>query len=185
MIEFEAFPKIPRLNRGMVVTEKIDGTNAAVVIETDGEGNYEVGAQSRKRLITPDDDNFGFARWVNDNAEALAATLGPGRHFGEWWGRGIQRRYGLSEKRFSLFNTSRWHADDLAAVPNLGVVPVLAAGNFSHDLIAGCVSDLRRFGSIAAPGFMDPEGVVVWLSAARLSFKVMVKNDEVPKGLAS
>lgn len=180
MIEFEAFPKIPRLNRGMVVTEKIDGTNAAVIITEDG----EVGAQSRKRLITPDDDNFGFARWVHDNAEALAATLGPGRHFGEWWGQGIQRRYGLAEKRFSLFNTSRWHADDLAAVPRLGVVPVLDAGNFSHDLITEAVENLAITGSHAAPGFMDPEGVVVHLSAARLSFKVMVRGDDTPKGLA-
>ena len=180
MIEFEAFPKIPRLNRGMVVTEKIDGTNAAVIITEDG----EVGAQSRKRLITPDADNFGFARWVHENADALASTLGPGRHFGEWWGQGIQRRYGLQEKRFSLFNTSRWSAADLAAVPQLSVVPVLAAGNFSHDTIAECVRELAESGSAAAPGFMDPEGVVVYLSAARQFFKVMVKNDDLPKGLA-
>lgn len=180
MIEFEAFPKIPRLNRGMVITEKIDGTNAAVIITEDG----EVGAQSRKRLITPDDDNYGFARWAHDNAEALAATLGPGRHFGEWWGQGIQRRYGLTEKRFSLFNTSRWSEADLEHVPQLGVVPVLAAGNFSHDTITECVRELAELGSAAAPGFMDPEGVVVWLSSARQMFKVMVKNDDIPKGLA-
>lgn len=179
MIEFEPFPKIPRLNRGMVVTEKIDGTNAAVIITEDG----EVGAQSRKRLITPDADNYGFARWVHDNAESLAATLGPGRHFGEWWGAGIQRRYGLSEKRFSLFNTSRWSAADLAAVPQLGVVPVLAAGNFNHDTITESVRVLGEEGSAAAPGFMDPEGVVVFLSAARQFFKVMLKNDDLPKGL--
>lgn len=30
---FEAFPKIPRLNRDITITEKIDGTNVAVVIE--------------------------------------------------------------------------------------------------------------------------------------------------------
>jgi hypothetical protein len=32
-MEFEAFPKIPRLKRDMVITEKIDGTNACVLIE--------------------------------------------------------------------------------------------------------------------------------------------------------
>lgn len=31
--EFVAFPKIPRLNRGMIVSEKIDGTNAQVWVE--------------------------------------------------------------------------------------------------------------------------------------------------------
>lgn len=180
MIEFEAFPKIPRLNRGMVVTEKIDGTNAAILVTEDG----EVGAQSRKRLIHPDADNFGFAGWVYENASDLADTLGPGRHFGEWWGQGIQRRYGLTEKRFSLFNTSRWSEVDLAAVPQLSVVPVLAAGNFSHDTITECVRVLGEEGSAAAPGFTDPEGVVVFLSAASQFFKVMVKNDDLPKELA-
>ena len=34
--------------------------------------------------------------------------LVPGRHFGEWWGSGIQRGYGLDEKTFSLFNAYRW-----------------------------------------------------------------------------
>lgn len=62
MIEFKEFPKIARLNREVIVTEKIDGTNAAVVI---GEDGATIGAQSRSKLITVDDDNFGFARWVS------------------------------------------------------------------------------------------------------------------------
>jgi len=62
---FEAFPKIPRLNREIVITEKIDGTNAAVVItpqtpESHGDPDIvavvdgmDIYAQSRSRLITP------------------------------------------------------------------------------------------------------------------------------------
>ena len=42
-IAFEGWPQIARLNRGIVVTEKIDGTNAAVIITSDG----RVGAQSK------------------------------------------------------------------------------------------------------------------------------------------
>lgn len=179
-IEFEAFPKIPRLNRGMVITEKIDGTNAAVIITEDG----RVGAQSRNRLITPEQDNYGFARWAYDNAGVLADVLGPGRHFGEWWGSGIQRRYGLSggDKRFSLFNTTRWHADALAAVEGLGVVPVLHAGPFDNARINATVTLLSAEGSKAAPGFMNPEGVVVFQSASRSMFKVTCTGDESPKG---
>ena len=30
---------------------------------------------------------------------------------------------------------------------------------------------------------MDPEGVVIYLAAARQSFKVTIKNDGVPKSL--
>ena len=32
-LEFRPYPKTPRLNREIVVTEKIDGTNGAIVIE--------------------------------------------------------------------------------------------------------------------------------------------------------
>jgi hypothetical protein len=181
--EFEPWPKIARLNRNITITEKIDGTNAAVVVNED----LSVFAQSRTRIITPEEDNYGFARWVHENAEPLASLLGPGRHFGEWWGQGIQRKYGLTEKRFSLFNTHRWGflADDDPddpALPGLSVVPVLYVGPFDQDWISDSLDDLRNFGSKAAPGFMDPEGIIIWHDAARVLFKVTLKNDEAPKG---
>jgi hypothetical protein len=34
-IEFQPFPKLARLNRNILITEKLDGTNAAVVIVAD------------------------------------------------------------------------------------------------------------------------------------------------------
>ena len=104
MPEFVAFPKIPRLVRDIIITEKIDGTNASVYVGEDG----QVMAGSRSRWITPTDDNFGFAKWVAANADELRTGLGIGTHYGEWWGAGVQRKYGLTEKRFSLFNVSRW-----------------------------------------------------------------------------
>lgn len=180
-IEFQPWPKIARLNRGMVITEKVDGTNAAVIVTDDG----QVGAQSRNRLITPDADNYGFARWVADNAVALADLLGPGHHYGEWWGAGIQRRYDQPVKQFALFNTSRWSGVDLSAIPRLGVVPVLRADAFSHRAIETVVDELRTYGSVIAPGFMRPEGVVVFLPAARQMFKVTCEADEAPKGDAA
>lgn len=64
--EFREWPKTPRLYRDVAITEKIDGTNAA--IHVDGESG-RVAAQSRRRLITPDDDNYGFAGWVRRNAD--------------------------------------------------------------------------------------------------------------------
>lgn len=190
MIEFEAWPKIPRLNRDIVITEKIDGTNAAVVIaENEWTGNWEIGAQSRTRLITPEQDNHGFAKWVRDNAPGLIQALGPGRHFGEWWGQGIQRKYGKDSHRFSLFNTERydgcWQAANLGSVPGLGVVPVLYRGPFNQDAIEDQVERLREGGSVAAPGFMRPEGVIVFHTASRSAFKVTLENDEVPKEVAA
>ncbi|HKZ20316.1 MAG TPA: RNA ligase family protein [Acidimicrobiia bacterium] len=167
--EFTAFPKIPRLFRDCTITEKIDGTNAAVVIGDDG----SIRAQSRKRFITPEDDNYGFAAWVRDNEDELRA-LGPGVHFGEWWGQGIQRRYGLNEKRFSLFNIERWGQER----PNCcDVVPVLYSGTFDLHHVQWCLDDLKFKGSCAAPGFMDPEGVMIYHHAARLYFKAPFRDE--------
>lgn len=174
--EFQAWPKLPRLNREMIITEKIDGTNAA--IHFDEEGNWA--AQSRKRLITPEDDNFGFAKWVADNHLTLWNDLGPGIHFGEWWGHGIQRGYGLDHRRFSLFNTTRWGGIKFIT-PHLTTVPVLVEGPFRTSEISFATLMLGMTGSAAAPGFRDAEGVVVFHVAANQMFKVTLENDDQPK----
>lgn len=176
MADFLGFPKIARLMREIVVTEKIDGTNAQITILEDD--SIVVG--SRNKFITPNDDNAGFARWVFEN-EAEIRRLGYGQHFGEWWGAGIQRRYGLKEKRFSLFNTAIW-SDDAIRPKCCHVVPVLYQGLWSDVAIQNCLNDLAQGGSKAAPGFMDPEGVVIYHTAAKMMFKRTIKDDEKPKG---
>lgn len=167
---FVSFESIPRLRRNCVISEKIDGTNAQIHIADDG----ALYAGSRNRWITPADDNHGFARWVIDHEEELR-RLGPGSHYGEWWGAGIQRRYGLPEKRFSLFNSARWTDDVRPACCH--VVPVLYAGPFSTDAVDETLAALSARGSSAAPGFMDPEGAVVYLASARKLFKVTLDGD--------
>lgn len=202
---FTEFPKIPRLFRSCVITEKIDGTNASIrIVERfDGMstsgciadiGSHVMWAGSRTRWITPDSDNHGFARWATDHAAELFG-LGPGHHYGEWWGQGIQRGYGLKMKRFSLFNVGRWDYDpgvDLID-PATGtkkerppsccdIVPIVWYGQFSTEMVKHTIETLRREGSRAAPGFMRPEGVVVWHDAARMLFKATIEKDEQPKG---
>src|SRR5690349_12935807 len=120
-MEFTPFDKIARWSRNVIITEKIDGTNASVIVSDDG---LQLCAASRSRILGPGEDNFGFRVWVEANRDALL-TLGPGQHFGEWWGAGIQRGYGLKEKRFSLFNVHRWGEARPACC---GVVPVLWSG---------------------------------------------------------
>lgn len=197
MSTFEAFPKMARWSRDVVVTEKIDGTNACVLIIDGFENvgalgaiakvrNLDIYAQSRSKFITPADDNHGFARWVVEHAEELADRsrgLGEGRHFGEWWGSGIQRGYGLpkGEKRFSLFNTSRWSIEDERPVC-CHVVPRLYEGPNVPGLMESHIQALMQCGSQAAEGFMDPEGVVLFHTAANACFKKTIKKDEAPKG---
>lgn len=171
---FKAWPKIPRVeNRKEFYTEKIDGTNACIIIKRmewdeelgeyglhwwylDNGERYGMWCQSRSRLIKPGDDNFGFALWVNNNLEELK-KLGEGYHYGEWWGQGIQRGYGLTEKRFSLFNTKRWGPHN-PNTPNcvhvVPMIPAISVEQAKEMLIDG--------GSFAAPGFMNVEGVVVY-----------------------
>ena len=220
--EFKPFPKMPRLSREVIITEKIDGTNASVLIReiTDPEeiesetmdpmacvrmNNLLIYAGSRTRWIKPDNDNHGFARWVCEN-DAELIKLGVGHHFGEFWGSGIQRGYGLSkgEKRFSLFNAIRWVAgDDPIGVASVSwndktrqmeeklqqrapaccrVVPILSCGPFCTEGIQFDLDLLQKHGSRAAPGYKFPEGVVVFHVAGNVGFKVTIDNDDEPKG---
>lgn len=171
--DFETFQKIPRLCREVVITEKMDGTNAQVFVPPDPALPLAIG--SRNRWITPGKltDNYDFARWVMDNEEAIR-RLGPGRHFGEWWGVGIARRYNISERRWSLFNATQWTDQELhdRGLPaNVTVVPILYRGELEPNWDGtACVRSpawiavarLRHDGSVAAPGFMNPEGIVLF-----------------------
>lgn len=180
-MEFKEFPKIPRFSREIVITEKIDGTNASIFIPED-DGPILFG--SRTRWITPEDDNFGFARWATENVEKLK-NLGPGHHFGEWWGQGIQRKYGLSEKRFSLFNVHRWEqipSGILLEKFGCHLVPKLYQGPFIPHVIDDELRVLATIGSKAAPGFMNPEGIIIYHTAAKQMFKKTLDKDDEYKG---
>lgn len=164
--EFKAFPKITRTDHPVVVTEKIDGTNACIHIIGDGEGTFSYHAQSRNKIITPgkQSDNAGFAAWVDENIEELALLLGDGYHYGEWWGKGINRGYDQEGKNFSLFNAGRWGSLDLTfGGVRVRSVPVLSTA-YPWDSALQDEMDalLLNEGSAAAPGFMRPEGYCVW-----------------------
>lgn len=210
--DFRPFPKIPRWKRNVVITEKIDGTNAQIYIEqvdpvtqaeryddcmrlakagivtaielTQNGTKYVrfLEAASRTRWISPGgkNDNFGFAGWVFANAPELA-QLGPGEHFGEWWGHGIQRGYGLpqGDRRFSLFNVKRFAEVRPACC---AIVPVMYEGPLAmqggEDAADWCMRRLKFAGSQAAP-FMDPEGICVFHTAANSLFKYTTGPEEV------
>lgn len=216
LIDFAPFPKMSRLSRECVISEKIDGSNAQVVIipRVDFPGcmsdiktiaisqdtQHVMLVGSRTRWIRPkvagekggDPDNYGFAAWCKENADELF-KLGPGRHFGEWYGSGINRAYGLTngERRFALFNTSRWapfcsgcgvkEADGMTAVDCCRVVPMIYRGLFNDTVVNSSLDLLRSAGSVAAPGFMRPEGIVIYHIASGTFFKKTLERDEAPK----
>lgn len=222
-ITFQPWPKTPRWSKDIIITEKIDGTNAAIGIkevepepgqyhpanviqvdlampsdeaefDEDDVRTYWVYAQSRKRIITPGSDNFGFAAWAWDNAATLAADLGPGLHFGEWWGRGIQRGYDLDHRRFSLFNVSRWEETQFDT-PNVYTVPVLYDGpnevefvykfdgGYHHAPVEDALRDLKELGSYANPFYSNPEGIIIYHTASRQVYKKTFEDG--PKTVAN
>lgn len=182
-MEFKPWPKIPRVeNKKEFYTEKIDGTNACIVWSFEPADNNtiitvltEVGplsmwCQSRLKFIKPEDDNYGFARWASNNALELL-KLGEGYHFGEWWGRGIQRGYNQTEKRFSLFNTKQWGSHNPNTPTCVSVVPTIHANSVEE-----AKNILIQNGSLAAPGFINVEGVVVFEYNTQTYWKAIINK---------
>lgn len=165
-IEFKAWGKIPRENPVIVtISEKIDGTNACIVI-VDGE---IVGVQSRKKFITPENDNYGFASWVEEN-KANLLPLGNGYHYGEWAGLGIKGNpLRLEKKHFFLFNTLRWNEKNHNRPACCDVVPVLYIGKLNPDTVPILLERLKE-------DEMTREGVVVYYHISRKYIKHTVKS---------
>ena len=115
---FKSFPKIPAFHnivkdmrelevdspKTFVGTVKLHGTNAAISWYND-----TIYTQSRSKIITVDDDNQGFARFVDSLPENVLDTLFTnieGIMFGEWCGKGIQKGCAIHQldKMFVIFD---------------------------------------------------------------------------------
>ncbi len=233
--QFKKWGSTPRFHKGLHITMKIDGTNGGVSVEfvdgadmswhysgqvpedaiwvpawVDGEPHKELGylvrAQSRKRIITPTNDNFGFARWVWDNAEKLANLLGMGYHYGEWYGEGIQGNpMGVAGRKWALFNTWHWaRPENAIALKNSGIpgithVPVLhdeqTHGPADYMTIPDIMENLNGLGRMVEgyrthpyankmDSYMvkDPEGIIVWHKETQQKYKILLHNDAIHKG---
>lgn len=228
--QFKSWGSTPRFHKGLHITEKINGTNAGVSVQgfsfgthVDGvpddatlvfgptnperevpEVEYLVRAQSRKRIITPDNDNFGFAKWVWENAEGLANLLGYGYHYGEWYGEGIQKNpLAVQGRRWALFNTWHWGRKEnldrlrMVDIPGLTTVPVLhdeqRDGPADYMTIPAIINGLNAGGS-RADGYMTlpnahkmdfhvegPEGIIVWQRETQQRYKILLREDDKHK----
>jgi hypothetical protein len=187
-MEFQEFDSIEPFESGIVISEKIHGSNAQIWIfeytSTDGQSHEPrlgIKAGSRTRWVTPEDDNYGFARWVDENKDALIKSLGVGRHFGEWYGSGIGVGYGLKEKRFALFNTHRWtEPKQQGLLPDrVDVVPILYQGIYKRSIVEETMGNLKMNGSALVPGFKKPEGIVIYFARAKVMFKHVFENETV------
>lgn len=138
-MQFQKFNKIPRLSRDIIITEKINGSNAQIYIcnfnniyeafagDYQNQDTYAKDFVKQFSLYCSSNGLHVFAgsrnRWLDTSSKGdnfgfakWAQTnaeelieLGEGRFYGEWFGKGIQVGYGLDEKRFALFNVGKWH----------------------------------------------------------------------------
>ncbi len=116
LTDIQRYPHIERLTeasplfllRSVIVTEKIDGTNARFGLAG---GRFQVGG--RNIVFATGEDPFGFRSWVEQNdIEAKVRAANPDgedvTYFGEWFGPRIQKGidYG-TERRFLGFDVWR------------------------------------------------------------------------------
>lgn len=179
-MEFKSFEKISKFTGiTMTITQKIHGTNAQIRIweitdesqiikppvVVDGRA-FNIQASSRTRDIFVGHDNYGFARYVDENKEEIVRLLGVGTHYGEWAGPGINSGEGLSEKKFVIFNHYRF-PPERPLPPQMVTVPVLYHGEYNIHAVNNELNRLKLEGSKLVPGFMRPEGIVIEVAGKR------------------
>lgn len=142
--------ELPTIN--VVGTEKIHGTNACVAF------SHKAGlwVQSKNNIITPEKDNAGCARFVQEHEEAwyeVIRELLAGRNiqdntlyiYFEWCGGNIQDKKAVSglSKRAILFKhfkvghtdeTHSWHSTGTVDVPYAGIYNINNFNKWSIDI---------------------------------------------------
>lgn len=63
------------------------------------------------------------------------------------------------------------------------MIPVLWRGSFEDLDVLPILYDLRINGSRAVPGFMRPEGIVIYHTQGNGAFKKTLEKDNLPKSL--
>lgn len=132
--EWATFHNVPPRKRTFVGTVKLHGTNAGISL-VDGAIIY----RSRTRIITPEDDNNGFARAMSAHEPALRTMLAEFGSdvavFGEWCGAGVQSNVGISaeQKMFVIFALrigAEWTFTK--SLPTLAEARIFNVFNFAH-----------------------------------------------------
>lgn len=177
----ETIASMPDEERAAELVAKYPGKSLVIEFAGDAIGFHvysefmDLKCGSRTRWIAPGNDNYGFAAHVYEHKQEFIDKLGPGKHFGEWAGLGINSGEGLKDKALVLFD--HWkYPTDRALPPKTVVVPVLYEGPFDLSKVGEVMADLKANGSKLCPGFMRPEGVVVRIKGER--YKVVFDAEE-------
>jgi len=141
--DWATYHNVEPRKRTYVGTVKLHGTNAGISLTPDGELIY----RSRTRVITPMDDNSGFASHMVKYEDIIRRIFSqiPGNGemltlFGEWCGAGIQRGVGITNepKLFAVFAVrigDNW--GDVALVgarPEARIFNILQFGQWKREI---------------------------------------------------
>lgn len=176
VFEFKKFGKLAHLDNIRVrITQKIDGTNAQIVISPEG----ELLACSKNRVLTEHSDNYNFYKFCMENKQVLIDFLGVGRHYGEWAGPKINSGEGLTENTLVLFDYWKYK-DQQMPLEQLTHVPILLDQTLDHVLMYDAINttnrDLQLKGSKLVPGFMDVEGMVLQIGSQSMKYRFRSGN---------
>ena len=154
------------LFRDVTISEKIDGTNAQVFVVAEDRGRRQpgrgLGGSLRKRTTSV--SRRGSPIMLTSCASSAQDVISA-----EWYGRGIQRRYGLQDRRFALFNSCT--DGPRSARRAAAIVPVLTTRTMGADVVSECLETLRSGGSLARSGFHAPGGIVIYHHASGGMFR--------------
>jgi phage tail protein X len=86
----------------------------------------------------------------------------------------------VPSKNFSLFNALRWGGQEWPGftTPNMFIVPVVVKRQFATEVAQSALDLLKANGSLAAPGFMDPEGIVIHVPDVNGRWKMTFDGDK-------
>jgi len=150
---FDPYAKLPTLR--FEGTVKLHGTNAAVGMSYMG----DIWCQSRSNIITPQDDNAGFAMFIEANKfvmkslmmQAYLKSKDPFADvmvFGEWCGGNIQKGVAITglPKMFVIFGIALVGADEQKQYFTRTEVEALTVGlNSSHAGQIFCIYNYEQY----------------------------------------
>lgn len=123
-------------------TVKLHGSNAAVC-----QSNGVRWFQSRQRLLTIDDDNYGFVKWAEENETFFDEAFSRASDnktvciYGEWCGQNIQKGVGISAlpKMFVVFSVRLIDGEDTrwmngTEIKSLGLLSIYNFPTFSISI---------------------------------------------------
>ena len=194
MSSLNAYPKYPKTHRleniNCIISEKVDGTNGLIhgIYDSKTE-SFKVKFGSRTRYLNPevkDGDNFGFASFYLPYKKLFKKLFNSLREehsdlcdikiYGEWFGKGIQRGYGLENKYFMPFN--KYYAAFLqqGSIPNIIEPYIFCECKYNIQESLDAMSLLRANGSYLIPGYDNPEGIIINFRDLDIRFKETINK---------